>query len=146
MVEMPNQGTRRLAVYTDGSCPFCQWSRRRVERYDREHRIEFRDYNDPAVARETPFTDAELATEMHVRTPDQRWHGGYSAWLEVLKALPRWRWLGKLLGYVPFRWIGPSLYRLIARNRYRAPNLVLRWLGAPPPCPQQEACPAPKPS
>ena len=101
MIAMVGQDTRRLVVYTDGSCPFCQWSRQQVERYDRQHLVEFRDYNDPAVARETPFADAQLATEMHVLTPEQRWYGGYSAWLEVLKALPRWRWLGKLLGYVP---------------------------------------------
>src|SRR6476646_8631136 len=111
--------TRRLVVYTDGSCPFCQWSRQRVERLDRDRRVEFRDYNDPAAARETPFSDAELAKEMHVLTPDKRWSGGYFAWLEVLRVLPRWRWLGTLLSFVPFRWLGPPLYRTIARNRYR---------------------------
>jgi len=143
---MSRIGTRRLVVYTDGSCPFCQWSRQQVERYDRERLVEFRDYNDPAVARETPFADAELATEMHVLTPDRRWSGGYWAWLEVLKALPRWHWLGRLLNVIPFRWVGPSFYRTVARNRYRAPNLVLRWLGAPPPCPREGACPAPRSS
>ena len=143
---MPSAPTSRLVVYTDGSCPFCQWSRAQVERYDRERVIQFRDYNDPAVARETPFTNAELAMEMHVLTPNQRWSGGYWAWLEVLKALPRWRWPGRLLGYAPFRWMGPTFYRMIARNRYRAPNLVLRWLGAPPPCSQEGACPVPRSS
>jgi len=141
---MSEPETRRLVVYTDGSCPFCQWSRQRVEQYDREQRVEFRDYNHPAIARETPFSSAELATEMHVLTPDQRWHGGFSAWLEVLKALPRWRRLGKLLGFMPFRWVGPSLYRMVARNRYRAPNFVLRWLGAPLPCPQEGTCAVPR--
>src|SRR4051812_34218631 len=136
--------TRRLVVYTDGSCPFCQWSRQRVEQFDREHRVEFRDYNNPAAARETPFSDAELAKEMHVLTPDKRWPGGYFAWLEVLRVLPQWRWLGKLLSFVPFRWLGPPLYGAIARNRYRAPYLLLRWMGAPPPCPAEGSCPAAK--
>ena len=131
-------------VYTDGSCPFCQWSRQKVERYDRDRRVEFRDYNNPAVAHQTPFTGEELATEMHVLTPDQRWHGGFAAWLEVLKALPRFRWLGKLLGFIPFRWVGPPLYRLIARNRYRAPSVVLHWMGAPPPCTPESGCAAPR--
>src|SRR5256885_1208799 len=116
----------RLVVYTDGSCPFCRWSRGKVERYDRERRVDFRNYNDPAVARETPYSAAALATEMHVLAPNGQWYGGFAAWLEVLKALPRWRWLGKILGYPPFRWMGPALYRVIARNRYKAPNTVLR--------------------
>src|SRR3954465_5029371 len=142
-----NEGrAKRLVVYTDGSCPFCQWSRHQVERFDPERRVEFRDYNNPAAARETPFSDTELAKEMHALTLDGRWSEGYFAWIEVLKVLPRWRWLGKLLGFVPFRWIGPPLYRLIARNRYRAPNLLLRWMGAPPPCPPEGSCPAHKAS
>ena len=65
----------RLVVYTDGSCPFCKWSRQKVERYDGEGRVGFRDYNDPAAARETPYSDAELAAEMHVLAPDGRWYG-----------------------------------------------------------------------
>jgi len=136
----------RLVVYTDGSCPFCKWSRQKVERHDGDGRVEFRDYNDPPVARETPYSDAELAAEMHVLAPDGRWYGGFHAWLEVLKALPRWRWLGKILGYPPFRWMGPALYRVIARNRYKAPNMVLRWLGAPQPCPPEGSCAVPKAS
>jgi len=143
---MNESAAKRLVVYTDGSCPFCQWSRQRVERFDRDCRVEFRDYNNPSAARETPFSDAELAAEMHVLTPDGRWSGGYFAWLEVLKVLPRWRWLGKLLSFAPFRWVGPPLYRVIARNRYRAPNLLLRWMGAPPPCPPEGSCPVPKSS
>jgi predicted DCC family thiol-disulfide oxidoreductase YuxK len=138
--------TTRVIVYTDGSCPFCQWSRQQVERYDVDGRVEFRDYNQPAFSRETPFSDAELETEMHVLSPDRRWYGGFSAWLEVLKVLPRWRWLGRVLASVPFRWIGPSLYRLVARNRYRVPNLILRWMGAPPPCAAEGSCSVPKAS
>jgi predicted DCC family thiol-disulfide oxidoreductase YuxK len=134
---------KRLVVYTDGTCPFCRWSRQKVEQYDQDGRVEFRDYNDSAVARQTPYKDAELAKEMHVLTPDKQWYGGFHAWLQVLKALPRWRWLGKMLGYAPFRWIGPPLYKVIAQNRYRAPSVILRWIGAPPPCSAEGSCAAP---
>ena len=41
-----------LLAYTDGRCPFCQWSRHQVERRDKAGIIQFRDYNDPALARE----------------------------------------------------------------------------------------------
>lgn len=143
---MPDRAAKSLMVYTDGRCPFCQWSRQKVERYDSDAAVEFRDYNQPAAARETPYTDQELATEMHVRTPDGKWWGGFAAWIQVLRALPRWRWLGRLLSYVPFCWIGPALYRLVARNRYRTPKFLLRWMGAPPPCDDRGACAVPRAS
>ena len=143
---MAQQKTKRLVAYTDGRCPFCQWSRRQVERYDLAGLVEFRDYHQPAIARETPYSDEELASEMHVRTPDAKWYGGFAAWQEVLKALPRWRWLGRLASSAPFRWIGPSAYRLIARNRYRAPKFLLKWLGAPAPCSPEAGCAVPRAS
>ena len=111
-----------------------------VERHDRDSAVEFRDYNDPVTARETPYSNEELAAEMHIRTREGNWYGGFAAWIEVLKELPRWRWLGKLASHAPFRWIGPSAYRFVASNRYRAPKFLLRWMGAPPPCSQEASC------
>jgi predicted DCC family thiol-disulfide oxidoreductase YuxK len=140
---MAKEATERLIAYTDGRCPFCQWSRQQVERYDGAGAVEFRDYNQPANARATPYSDEELAAEMHVRAPDGNWYGGFAAWLQVLRALPRWRWLGRLLSWPPFRWVGPGTYRIIAKNRYRAPKFLLRWMGAPPPCSQQSGCAIP---
>jgi predicted DCC family thiol-disulfide oxidoreductase YuxK len=140
---MSLQQTKRLVAYTDGRCPFCQWSRQKVERFDSSGAVEFRDYNQPAIARETPYTDEELATEMHVRTAEGKWYGGFAAWIAVLQALPGWSWLGRLASYAPFQWIGLGVYRLIARNRYRAPKFLLRWMGAPPPCSQDAGCTIP---
>jgi predicted DCC family thiol-disulfide oxidoreductase YuxK len=143
---MAQPETKRLVAYTDGRCPFCQWSRKKVERYDGAGAVEFRDYNNPASARETPYSDEKLATEMRVRTPEGKWYGGFAAWIEVLKALPKWRWLGKLAASPPLRWLGPSAYRFVARNRYQAPKFLLRWMGAPPPCSPEAGCAIPKAS
>ena len=47
---------RRIEVYTDGQCPLCQWSRARVESHDRDRRLEWLDYHDPAaLARAAPL-------------------------------------------------------------------------------------------
>lgn len=121
-------------MYDDGNCPFCQWAQAWVERRDGEHRLEFRDYNLPEVAAETPFPPAELGRRMHVRSPDGAWHVGYYGWIAVLSALPRWRWLAGPMRVPPARWFGPLFYRFIADHRYRVPQFLLRWLGAPPPC------------
>lgn len=126
--------TRRhqIRVYHDGQCAFCRWTQQLVEHRDRERRIEFRDYHECSA--ETPFARADLERAMHVQALDGRWHTGFFGWLEILRALPRWRRLARLLSVPPLRWIGPLLYRLIAGNRYRIPKFILRWLGAPPPC------------
>ena len=130
----------KLVVYTDAACPFCRWSRDRVEQWDTHHRLEFRDLNDSALIAETPFTAAQLRGAMHVRTPDAVWHTGYFGWIAVLAELPRRRWLARILTLPPVRWLGPLFYRTIARNRYRIPGFILRGMGAPPACPPEGTC------
>src|SRR5690349_920424 len=121
-----------VTIYDDGRCPFCQWAEQTILRYDRDHRLEFRDYH--LHAAETPFPFDEMHRAMHVRTPDGSWHVGFFGWIAILRVLPRWRWMAHVMSAPPLRWIGPLLYRVIAGNRYRIPGFLLRWLGAPPPC------------
>jgi predicted DCC family thiol-disulfide oxidoreductase YuxK len=120
-------GPRKVEIFTDGACPFCLWVRARIEPFDTDSRLHFLDYNDAAVAAQSPFSREELELEMHVRAPDGAWTAGFEGWVTVLRALPLLRWLGWLLSTALFRRAGPRLYRWIARNRYRFP-------GAPPPC------------
>lgn len=128
---LPNS---QLRVYTDSHCAFCWWARNFVEPHDINRRIDFRDFNDPAVAVETPYSREELAREMHVITPEGKWYAGFHGWIAILRVLPRRRWLAGLLSLPPFRWIGPLLYRFLAANRYRIPKFLLRAVGAPQPC------------
>ncbi len=122
----------KLDVLTDGACPFCQWTRGRVEPFDTASRLRFLDFNDPHVVAQVPFTRADLSQEMHVRAPDGTWSSGFAAWVVVLRVLPPLGWLGWLLGTRLFRNAGPKIYRWVARNRYH-------WPGSPPPC-RAEAC------
>ncbi len=128
-------GAAELEVYTDGRCPLCRWMRARVEPYDTAGRLEWADYNDPAAAaRAAPHTPRELAAEMHVRRKqDGAWFKGYWAWLEVLRALPRWRWLAPVLATWPFTALGPPFYRFVANRRYTL-------FGVPPPCDESGVC------
>jgi len=124
-------------IFLDGSCSFCRWLRSRIEPYDTGGRLRFLDYNDPAVASETPFQRSDLAREMHVRTPQGKWLGGFEAWLAILLVLPRLAWLGWIAGLPPLRWLGPPLYRFVARHRYSIP-------GAPTQC-EGDTCALPRP-
>ncbi|MGH9940767.1 MAG: thiol-disulfide oxidoreductase DCC family protein [Pyrinomonadaceae bacterium] len=124
-----------LEVYTDGRCPLCLWVRGRVEPHDTQGRLEWLDYHEPeSQRRAAPHTPAELAAQMYVRRKsDGVWEKGYQAWLEVLKVLPRWSWLGRVLARQPFAALGPVLYRNVARRRYTL-------FGTPPPCDPSGVC------
>ena len=122
-------------IFLDGSCSFCRWLRAKIEPQDRNVRLRFLDYNDPAVAADTPFPRSDLDREMHLRTPNGKWLGGFEAWLELLRVLPRFAWLVWMAGLPPLRWLGPPLYRFIARHRYSIP-------GAPARCATDACAPA----
>ncbi len=122
-------------IFMDGSCSFCRWSRQKIEPYDSASRLRFLDYNDPAVAAQAPFPRAELDNEMHVRTPDGTWLEGFTAWVALLRVLPRLAWVGRIAGMPPARWLGPSVYAFIARHRYSLP-------GAPKRC-ESDTCAIP---
>ena len=124
----------KLDIFLDGACPFCQWSRSRLEPFDSRERLRFLDYNDPEIAGMAPYPRADLDREMHVRTPDGKWLKGFEAWIAVLRALPKLAWLGWIAGAAPLRWLGPGFYRFVARHRYSLP-------GVPPRCDRDSCAP-----
>jgi len=71
---------------------------------------------------------------MHTRrTGDGHWAAGFEAWLEVMRVLPRWRWLAPPLSIWPFKALGRIFYRWLATRRYKL-------FGIPPPCDQNGLC------
>ena len=96
-------GSAKYDIFLDGSCSFCRWLRGKIAPYDTSGRLRFVDYNDPAVATQPPFQRSDLVEEMHVRTPEGKWLGGFEAWLAVLRVLPRLASLGWIAGLPPLR-------------------------------------------
>jgi predicted DCC family thiol-disulfide oxidoreductase YuxK len=113
-------------IFMDGSCPFCRWTRAKVEPYDSGSWLRFLDYNVPEVAAQAPFSRSDLDSEMHVRTPEGKWLRGFGAWLAVLKVLPKLAWLGRIASLPPLCWLGPSVYEFLARHRYSLPGAPAR--------------------
>jgi len=108
--------------------------RARVEPLDRDHRIEWLDYNDPEILkRAAPQTRVEMAEEMHTRDQNGRWAKGYFAWIEVIRVLPRWKWLAPIMKVWPFTKLGPIFYHWLASRRYTL-------FGVPPPCDASGVC------
>src|SRR6266852_2453856 len=132
--EMALRTANKIEVYTDGNCNLCRWMRARVEPLDRDRRVEWLDYNDPEILkRAAPHTREEMGEEMHARTADERWSKGYFAWIEVIRVLPRWKWLVPVLSIWPLTKLGPIFYRWIAARRYTL-------FGVPPPCDPSGVC------
>ncbi|HEU5239267.1 MAG TPA: DUF393 domain-containing protein [Pyrinomonadaceae bacterium] len=124
----------QIEVYTDGNCNLCRWMRARVEPLDSDRRIRWLDYNDPEILkRAAPHTREEMAESMHARLANGNWRNGYFAWIEVIRVLPRWRWLVLILSVWPFTKLGPIFYRWLAKRRYTL-------FGVSPPCDASGAC------
>ncbi len=109
-----------LDVWMDGGCHVCQRSQRWCERRDPEGRVQFRDFRSVDDA-DLPVTRADLEVSMWVRDADGQMLSGFAAWRRIMAELPGWRWLARLSGLPPVSWVGPTLYRLVARNRHRLP-------------------------
>lgn len=108
--------------------------REHVEPLDRNHHLEWLDYNDPEIRqRAAPHTLEQMTEEMHVRIDDGRWFKGYFAWIEVIRVLPRWKWIVPMMSMWPFTRLGPVFYHWLASRRYTL-------FGVPPPCDASGFC------
>ncbi len=58
---------------------------------------------------------------MWVRDSEGTLFEGFAAWRRIVAELPGWKWLATLTGLPPASWIGPTLYRLVARFRFVLP-------------------------
>jgi predicted DCC family thiol-disulfide oxidoreductase YuxK len=112
---------RALEVWYDGQCPVCRASRDWCAARDPEGRLEFRDVRAVAEA-ELPVSRADAEASMWVRDADGSLAAGFAGWRRILAELPRWRWLARVSGAAPLRWLGPPAYRLVARARRLLPG------------------------
>lgn len=112
---------RALEVWYDGQCPLCRASRDWCAARDPDGRLEFRDLRS-ATEVELPVSPAAVKASMWVRGADGTLAGGFAGWRRILAELPGWRWLARVSGAPPLRWLGPPAYRVIARARRFLPG------------------------
>ena len=111
-------GGRATLIY-DGECGFCLQAVDLVRRWDREQRITLVPFQDQARVADFQLPLPALAAAMHLvlAPPDGRVFAGADAVPEILRLLPRRRWLAWLFrvpGVLP---IGRRVYAWIARRR-----------------------------
>jgi 3-demethoxyubiquinol 3-hydroxylase len=107
-----------LTVYFDGACPVC---RREIAVYRSQpggDRLHWLDASAAAADDLGPDLDRAAAlARMHVRLPDGRLVAGAGAFAEIWRALPRWRWLGRLVSPAPVRAVADVAYDVFLRVR-----------------------------
>lgn len=104
-------------VWYDGGCPLCRASRAWCEGRDRDGRLVFRDIRSVDDGK-LPVDRAAAEASMWIVDPEGRLARGFSGWRAIMAQLPGWRWIARLTGVPPLRWLGPPVYRLVARLRH----------------------------
>lgn len=110
-----------LDVWLDGDCSLCRRSKTWCEERDQDRKLRFHDFRS-APDHVLPMPRSLLEASMWVCRSDGLRREGFDAWREILSRLPRWRWFAALARLPPAAWIGPPLYRLVARIRFRIPG------------------------
>jgi ubiquinone biosynthesis monooxygenase Coq7 len=107
-----------LTVYFDGACPVC---RREIAMYralpgaDRVAWLDAASVPADLLGRDLD-REAALA-RLHVRLPDGRLIAGAAAFGALWRALPRWRWLGRMVSPAPVVAVADLAYDLFLRVR-----------------------------
>ncbi len=108
-------------VLYDGYCVLCNQTRRTVRALDWWKRIEFLDVHQwSEVEKRYPGLEFETAMgQVHVTTPEGQLLGGFEGMRLLMRDLPLGIPVWLLLQLPGMNWLGPRVYRIIARNRYR---------------------------
>jgi predicted DCC family thiol-disulfide oxidoreductase YuxK len=113
---------RAVLIY-DGDCPMCRasalWLLRRAMAGGARD-LEILPCRSPARRRRYPqVTDEACLTAMQLVLPDGRVLAGADAVPEILRRIPRWRWLAGIFDQPAVRPLARRLYRWVADNRMR---------------------------
>lgn len=107
---------RWLLVY-DGDCGFCRGSVAWVLARNAKGVVDARPFQQEGVLERADLSREQARRAAWLVAPDGRRWSGADAAARVLRLLPRWGTLGKLLGADPVAWIARRAYRWIADHR-----------------------------
>ena len=114
----PMRVERPTLIY-DGECGFCRRCVALVQRADRGHRLDVVPFQDQERVARFGIPLPALAAAMHLvlPPPDGRVLAGADAAPEILRLLPRWRWLAGVFRVPGVRPVARRMYGWIARQR-----------------------------
>jgi predicted DCC family thiol-disulfide oxidoreductase YuxK len=115
---MEDKDSGKPTLYFDGACPVCA---REIAMYRRQPGAEGVRWVDvaqcDASALGGDLTREAAMARLHLRRPDGRLVSGAAAFTQLWRALPRWSWLGRLLGTGPALWLLEAGYRAFLKVR-----------------------------
>ena len=91
-------------VYFNGSCPLCRAEIALYRRQAKADTLCFVDVSNPTVALGEDLDQEQAMRRFHVRKEDGRLVSSATAFVEIWKQLPRWRWAARAtatLGLLP---------------------------------------------
>jgi predicted DCC family thiol-disulfide oxidoreductase YuxK len=110
-------------VYFDGACPVCS---REIAVYQVQRGAEGVQWVDVARCKAPALgpglTRQAALARLHLRRADGSLVSGARAFTELWRVLPRWAWLGRLMGAGPGLWMLEASYRvfLLLRRSWRS--------------------------
>lgn len=114
-----NDVARGLHIYYDGRCGLCLGMKRWAVRRDRRDRLDWRDVHASAGQLRRIGVQPEAALHrLHVLTPEGEVCSGAWAVVEIMRRLPRWRWLAPVLGLPGVARLAGRVYDAVARYRH----------------------------
>lgn len=110
----------RWILVFDGECGFCRRSVEWIRDRDRDGRIEPVPFQSDRVGPEFRGVRRQAFEHaMHLFSPEGRGWSGARAGEQILRLLPRWRWVAPLFGIPGVRGLAERVYRIVADHRHR---------------------------
>ena len=108
-----------ITVFFDGKCGLCSREIRHYQKVAPSGRFNWADIaSDPKRLAAIGVSQEAALKRLHVQTSDGAIHVGVDAFLMIWAALPRWRMLGRIIGF-PGCYAGAvRLYDWFARRRF----------------------------
>lgn len=113
------QTENRPVVFFDGGCPMCRREIAFYQRLDREHRVEWRDLEDPESLSGVALDRVSAMKRFHILDEHGQLRSGADAFAEVWTYLPYWRWLARLVRGLYLVPLLEWAYRIWAERRFK---------------------------
>ena len=120
---MTNPHHPALVVFYDGQCPLCTREIDHYRRLNGGNKIEWRNlhYETSRLANyglTHNHAMRELQAVIHASPGRFKVVSGVDAFLEIWERIERYRWLARIVGFRPVKFVANPLYRAFARYRH----------------------------
>jgi predicted DCC family thiol-disulfide oxidoreductase YuxK len=108
---MTSETLDRPICYYNGACPICRFEIEHYKNGPDGGAVRWHDLgDDPEALAPLGIDRAAAKRRLHVRDEAGEMHSGVDAFILIWQRMPRYRWLGRLVGRQPVRPLAALLY------------------------------------